>query len=589
MSGDIRREKSVAYPRPLLKRYPSSVLMVILVLLAGCGHAHLPYITSIEIVPENPNVTAGSTQQFTAQGTFSDNATRDVSSFVTWSSSTSAVATITDTGLATTFNPGTTTITASWSPVSGPVSGSTTLTVGPPVLISIAVIDNSVTPGPNSIGPVQIADGTSHQFFAVGVYSDGSVRNITRSVNWSATPGSVASVDTAGRAHGLGAGSATISATDPATSIAGSATLNVTVATISSIVVLPATPTIAPLTQLTMEAKGFFSDGTTQDITLDVHWTSSNLAAATITTGGPPGIATGVAPGTTAIGATFGAATGSTTLTVSSATLVSIALLPSSSPAAPVGVAVGSTLPLTATGTFSDGTTQDLTTIATWTVSPSDNSIAAVDANGVVSGVAVGSATVTATFGAVSQPVYINVETVTAIAIAPPSISIAEETQTRFTATATLTDGSTQDISASAAWTTSSASIATISNIGASSGTATGAAAGTATINAALGSKSSSAQLTVTGSSMISISLLPPKSQDLELGATVRYHALATFSDSRVQDISNQIIWSSSDPSVAVIDSSGRLSATGPGTTSIAAVAKINGSVAAASQILTVH
>lgn len=563
--------------------------MALLVALAGCGKAHLPYITSIAVLPADPSVAAGSTQQFTAQGTFSDNATRDVSSFVTWSSSTPAVASISDTGLATTFVSGTTVITASWSPVSGEVSGSTTLTVGPPVLVSIAVIDNSVTPGPNSIGPVQIANGTSHQFFAVGVYSDGGLRNITRLVDWSAAPANIASVNTAGRANGVGIGSATITATDPATSIAGNATLNVTGATISSIVILPSTSTIAPLTQLTMSAKGFFSDGTTQDITLDAHWSSSNAAAATITTSGPPGIATGVAAGTTTIGAIFGPVTGSTTLTVSAATLTSISITPASSSTAPIGMAVHSTLALTATGTFSDASTQDLTTIAAWTVVPSDNSIASVNTSGTVTGVAPGAATVTATFGAVSQSAYINVENLASLAIMPSSASIAKGTQAKFTATATLTDGTTQDVSSSAGWTTSSPAVATVSNITTSAGSAFGVAAGTTTINASLDGKTSSAQLTVTGSMMTSMSFTPAAPQDIELGAIQQYRAIATFSDSTYQDITDQVAWSSSDPFVAVIDPSGPATGTGVGTTIITAVGTINQHVASDTQVLTVH
>jgi hypothetical protein len=572
-----------------LTRYRIVTVMALLVVLAGCGDAHLPYITSIAVLPADPNVAAGSTQQFTAQGTFSDNAIRDVSSLVTWSSSTPAVATISNSGLATTFVSGTTVITASWFPVSGEVSGSTTLTVGPPVLVSIAVIDNSVTPGPSSIGTVQIADGTSHQFFAVGVYSDGGVRNITRSVDWSATPATIASVNTAGRANVAGIGSATITATDPATSIAGSATLNVTSATISSIVILPSTPTIAPLTELTMSAKGFFNDGTTQDITLDSHWTSSNAAAATITTSGPPGIATGVAAGTTTIGATFSSVTKSTTLTVSAATLTAITITPASSSTAPIAMAVHSTLPLTATGTFSDSTTQDLTTIATWNVTPSDNSIASVDTSGVVTGVATGAATVTATFGAISQSAYITVENVASLAITPSSTSIAQGTQAKFTATATLTGGATQDISSSAAWTTSSPSVATVSNITTSAGSAFGLAAGTATINASLDGKTSSAQLTVTGSKMTSISIAPTAPQDIALGAIQQYRAIATFSDSTTQDLTDQMAWSSSDPSVAVIDPFGPATGTGIGTTLVTAVGKINGRVASDTQVLTVH
>jgi uncharacterized protein YjdB len=63
--------------------------------IAGCGDASLPYLTSIAVLPANPSVAAGLTQQFTATGTFSNKTTEDLTALVTWSSSNLPVATIT--------------------------------------------------------------------------------------------------------------------------------------------------------------------------------------------------------------------------------------------------------------------------------------------------------------------------------------------------------------------------------------------------------------------------------------------------------------------------------------------------------------
>jgi hypothetical protein len=87
-----------------------------------------PGLVSIAVTPADPAISPTSIQQFTATGTFSDGSTETLSS-VTWSSSSTAVATITDDasnrGVAVPAAPGTTTITA----VAGSVSGSTALTV----------------------------------------------------------------------------------------------------------------------------------------------------------------------------------------------------------------------------------------------------------------------------------------------------------------------------------------------------------------------------------------------------------------------------------------------------------------------------
>lgn len=86
-------------------------------------------LASITVTPANSSVAPGSTQQFTATGTYSDSSTQDITNAATWSSSTTTVATISNStgsnGLATAITAGTSTITA----ISGSVSGSETLTV----------------------------------------------------------------------------------------------------------------------------------------------------------------------------------------------------------------------------------------------------------------------------------------------------------------------------------------------------------------------------------------------------------------------------------------------------------------------------
>src|SRR4029077_3315310 len=90
-------------------------------------------LTSIAVTPANPAVGIGGTQQFTATGTYSDQSTQDLTSQVTWTSSSPAVATINGTGRATAASQGTTTITGAL----GELNGTTTLTVQPPGGVTI--------------------------------------------------------------------------------------------------------------------------------------------------------------------------------------------------------------------------------------------------------------------------------------------------------------------------------------------------------------------------------------------------------------------------------------------------------------------
>jgi hypothetical protein len=69
-----------------------------------------PELTSISVGPPDSTVAAGQSKQFTATGLYSDGSKQDVSSSVTWSSSTPVVSSINSQGLAIGVSPGSTTI-----------------------------------------------------------------------------------------------------------------------------------------------------------------------------------------------------------------------------------------------------------------------------------------------------------------------------------------------------------------------------------------------------------------------------------------------------------------------------------------------
>jgi uncharacterized protein YjdB len=102
-------------------------LLFIVAMTVSCGKffPDANSLVAISVTPSNASLQLTKTQQFTAIGSFGDGTSKDVSSTVTWSSSSSNVASINNAGLATALQTGTTTITASQSGQ----SGSTTLTV----------------------------------------------------------------------------------------------------------------------------------------------------------------------------------------------------------------------------------------------------------------------------------------------------------------------------------------------------------------------------------------------------------------------------------------------------------------------------
>lgn len=267
-------------------------------------------LASITVTPASASIPAGTKQQFTATGNFSDGSTKNLTASVTWTSSSTAVATISNAtgsqGLATTVVIGTTTITATL----GAVAGSVTLTVTPPVLASIAV-----TPASPSFRP-----GLNVKFVATGTLTDGTTVVETTAVTWTSSNPAVATISNATGSQGLAttvaAGTTMITAT--LGTVVGSTTLTVPV--LVSIAVTPANPSFASGLAVQAVATGTFADSETGDLTTAVTWSSSNPAVATISNAsGSQGLVTTVAGGTTTIQATLGLVSGSTLFTVTGA------------------------------------------------------------------------------------------------------------------------------------------------------------------------------------------------------------------------------------------------------------------------------
>ena len=109
-------------------------------------------MVSIGITPANPAIAAGQNQQFSAKGKFSDGSNQDLTSSVNWPSSDTTVATISASGMASGLKQGASTIEAA----SGSVSTSTSLTVNPPSVVSIALFPPRTSPYyPQSNGKIE--------------------------------------------------------------------------------------------------------------------------------------------------------------------------------------------------------------------------------------------------------------------------------------------------------------------------------------------------------------------------------------------------------------------------------------------------
>ncbi|MGB8832266.1 MAG: Ig-like domain-containing protein, partial [Candidatus Sulfotelmatobacter sp.] len=136
-------------------------------------------------------------------------------------------------------------------------------------------------------------------------------------------------------------------------------------ATLQSIAINPATATIAEGTTQAFTATGKYSDGSTKDLTAAAQWSCLLPNMATVSSSSPTqGLATGIAPGTVVISASSGSVSNSAQLTVTGTTVTSLAVTP-----AAVTIGFENQQQYKAIATFSDLSTQDVTSQANWTTS----------------------------------------------------------------------------------------------------------------------------------------------------------------------------------------------------------------------------
>ncbi len=557
-----------------MQKWILSLLLAGVTLFVGCGGSSgsgptppptTPTLTAITVTPATPAIALGTTQptqQFAATGTYSDGSTKVLTSTANWVSSNPAVATVNTTGLATGMTAGTTTITAT----SGTIVGSTVLTVNPAPLVSIAVSPSTATVTP-------VAPGNTQQFTATGTYADGSTQNITSSVTLecldSVRPSPPVDLRLVSRANTT----STIMAAPVAypNVISGTATLTITNPLVS-IAVTPLTASIAQQTTQQFVATGTYADHSTQVLTTSVTWNSSNTTIATISNSqGTQGLASSLTTaGTTMITATMGTVTSpAATLTVTSAILVSIAVTP-------VGPAIvyQTTQPFVATGTYSDSSTQVITNSVTW--ASSDTTKITITVSGVATGV---NTTTTAVTISATKNTIVGSTTATVI---PPSVqsivitpaaptSLAMGTSRQYTATATLANGSTLNVSSLATWTSLNTAVATV---GIHSGVVTAATTvptnTTVTFHVTYNGVTQTFNVDVTNATVSTITVTPV-TPSIPVGIQQRFIAIATFNDSTTQDISQNATWNSGNTGIATVNSAGIAFGVSPGPSTITA------------------
>jgi uncharacterized protein YjdB len=485
-------------------------------------------VASVTVSPATASLTVGQTAQLTAT---TKDANGNILSGrpVTWSTSNGSVATVSSSGLVTAAGAGSATITATSEGKTGTAAVTVTVptgtfAIGDSVQATIAtwVRNTSQPPADPASGTPPSVIGTQPAG-ARGVVDSGPVLNTT--------PGG----DGAIRYHVL------FQAAPSGWVVQDYLAKIVPTVPVASVTVTPATASlnVGQTVQLTATPKDANGNPLTGRV---VTWQSSDN---TIASANSSGLVTGVgAGGPVTITATSEGQSGTATVNVTLAPVASVTVAPSSA-----NVAITGTVQLTATPKDANGNPLTGRAIS-W--SSSDNTIATVSSSGLVTGVAAGTVTITATSEGKSGTASVTVAgaPVATVTVTPATASVQAGQTVQLTAT--LKDANGNILTGRVVtWSSSNNTAASVN----SSGLVTGSSAGSATITATSEGKSGTSAITVTAVPVASVTVTPATAS-VPGGGTVQL--TATPKDATGNPLTGRTItWQSSNSAIASVNGSG--------------------------------
>lgn len=370
-----------------------------------------------------------------------------------------------------------------------------------------------------------------------------------RPVVWRSSDNGKATVTSTGLVTAVSVGPVSITATSEGK--IGSASLTINPLPVASVAIVPAGATLGLGTSSQLSA--ITKDSTGQPLAgRPVSWSSDNAAVTVSTTG----LVTGVGLGTASITATSEGKSGTATITVNPIPVATVTVLPGN---ATVAVAANTTL----TATTKDANGNVLPSrVVFW--STSDSGKATVSASGVVTGVAKGSATITATSEGHSGSATITIVpgAPAFVTVTPNPLTLAAGDTGRLVAV--VQDASGDTISAAVSWSSATGATATVSG----SGLVTGVSEGTVLVTATSGGITGADTVIVTPAPVATVTMASPGTH-LGVGATIQFSA--TPRDAAGQPLVRVVGWSSSDTTVATVSATGLVTGVSPGNVVISA------------------
>jgi trimeric autotransporter adhesin len=496
-------------------------------------------VATVVVTPSANPVVVGQTTQLKAE--LLDGSGKPlVGRPVLWSTSAANIATVSSTGLVTAVAPGEATISAT----SEGKSGSASVAVSPKPVSAVIV----------SPGQASVTVGSTTQLTAQVTDDQGNVLG-GRPITFTSGLPSIATVNATGVVTGVATGTTTITATSEGKT--GTATVTVTPIPVARVGVVPDAPnvTLGQTLQLGVVVEGpngqaLVGRGTT--------WSSGAPLIASVS---GSGLVAGLSPGVAVIFASVEGVVGSATVTVRQVSVAAVVITPPTS-----NIIVGGAVQLAAS--VRDATGAELPgRLVGW--SSSDEAIAVVSSTGRVSGLKLGTATITASSEGKSGTATVTVgpAPVASVTVTPPTASVTVGQTATFEAQ-TLDAAGGALTGRTITWSSSSTAVATV----AQTGVVTGVAAGTATITATSEGKSGTATVTVSAVPVATVTVAPA-TLPLQVGATGALTATTRDAANNVLT-GRPITWSSGNTAIATVAPNGTVTAVAPGSATITAASE---------------
>ncbi|KQL48384.1 hypothetical protein AN963_00760 [Brevibacillus choshinensis] len=401
-------------------------------------------------------IPVGGAKQVTITASYPDGTPENVTQKVTWASSAPAVASVRQ-GLITGVATGAASVTATF--------GNRTVTIP----VSVGVLQTLTVDKKKLV----MSNGKSETVNVTAAYADGTSKNVNEQAAWTSSSAAVAEVNQ-GKITATGSGKATITATFDGKTV----TIAVEVDQATTLSVDPRLLILTVNESADIKLTATDSAGNTSNVTTDAEWVSSAIKIADVANGR----VTGLTNGRVTITAKYGGKTITIPVEVGIVTKLEADKRYAS-------IKSNTTAQVTLTATFADGRTLNVTSLADWRTS---NYKVADVAKGQISGRAFGKATITAKYNDKSISIPVDVDTLKYLKTDVVQIVMAKGETKQVTATATYMDGSEQNVSKPALWTTSRLLVADVKD-----GVIKATGSGKATIYVTYGGKKTPIVVTV--------------------------------------------------------------------------------------------